>query len=221
MGRSWDIGSLREHVKTKHPEDATELVSLINSLGQSQRIFEYHKCLARDAFQGFEDPLFFFEHQLQAGDRQEDWDKACLQSEANLIACISTVVNAFETFGKLLIKLKLSEASDSLYRVRTGLAKGELRSSLDAAIKSDWYRYLKAFNNTVKHHLLVTHQTSMSFEEGRYGGKVVSFTYDNPYLKEPENYEARWVEDVLKGVIEVSHSLVSCGLALNRHCLGD
>lgn len=221
MGRSWNIGCLREHVKANHPEDAAELVSLINSLGQSQRIFEYHKCLARDAFQGFEDPLVFFEHQLQAGVRQEDWDKACVQSEANLIACISTVVNAFESFGKLLIKLNLVKTSESLYGVRNGLDKGELRSSLDSAIRSEWYRYLKAFTNMIKHHQLITHRPTISFEEGRFGGKVVSFTYDNPYSKAPENYEARWVEDVLKGVIEVSRSLVTCGLALNRQCLGD
>lgn len=215
MSEKWDIGSLRAHAIAKHPEDAAELALLINSIARSQGIFEYHKCLSRDAYKAFSEQRFF-EHQMWAGDQQEEWYKACLQSEANLVACVSTVVNAYETFGKLLVNLGLAQNSDNLYKVRNGLGQGELRSLLDKAIKSDWYKYLKAFTNTVKHHNLIAHLTTMSFEERRRGGKVEGFKYYNSASKETEVYEARWVEDALEGAIGVYSSIVACGCELNR-----
>jgi len=217
----WDIRSLRAYAKTKHPEDSAELVLLINAIGHSQILFEYHKRLARDAFQGFKDPSFFVEHQMRVGEQQGDWDEACVQSEANLIACVSTALNSLETFGKLLEKLELTTGSGNLHKVLRGLPNEELRQSLDETITSDGYKYLRAFTNTIKHHQLIDQRSTISFVEGRHGGKVVDFTYYNHFTGALESYEAHWVEDVLRMAVSVGGSLVSCGRALNRQCLGD
>lgn len=230
MKQPWDIKSLRELITAKHPETAKNLIRQVNSLARSKDLFDYHGFLARDAYKELLDAdpsgLVIAYHSLGGGDQQK-WGTANLQSEANLISCISTVVNAYETFGQLLDGLGLVAAYKGRFNIHKackGLADGELQDLLSDAISTDSYKYLKAFTNTTKHHQLINHHMSLSFEDGHCGAGIESFEYVN-YEGTPEEYPTRLVEDVLKDAVKAQSALLSCGKALNRyyhlHCVDD
>ncbi len=73
MSDALNLEALRAQVKIRQPDTSKRLVQIINSLGRSRDIFEYHKCLARDAFTAFNaenDPrgIKFAERQLGHND---------------------------------------------------------------------------------------------------------------------------------------------------------
>lgn len=217
MNKSWDIGELRQYVEKSFSQyEASQTIHLINSIGRSQRIFDYHNRLAQDAFQEFPPRHFILP---RSRSNRDAWNAACLQSEANFIACVSTLINTFEAFGKLLVQLNLTNSPKSLFRAIKGLRKSDLRTALESTTQSDAFKFLRAFNNTVKHHQLINHQTTISFTESRHGGRIDAFAYHNDHTKERESYASRWVMDALEEAVEAANALVSCGLALNRQCL--
>ncbi len=222
MKRPWDIKALREHIAVDHPETAKNLIRQVNSLGRSKDLFDYHAFLARDAYKDFLDAdpsgLVVAYHSLGGGDQQK-WDTANLQSEANLIGCISTVVNAYETFGQLLDGLGMVAPYDrrlDVHKACRGLAAGEVKDLLNEATSAAAYKYLKAFTNTNKHHQLIDHHMSLSFEDGRSGAGVEKFTYEG-HSGKLEEYPTRWAEDVLRDAVNVLSALLDCGRALNRY----
>ncbi len=218
MTTQWRLDQLRDGVKIKHPSNAKELVSLINSLGRSREIFDYHKCLARDAFEAFNakndpDGLSFAKHIFGVVDNEGVLWNAGITSEANLIACINITRSAFDSFGQLVNQLvvpKPCKGNPYVHDVVQALSPGELKDELIAAISSEWFAYIQAFLNIVKHRQLVTHNPSFSFIDENRGGKVEGFDYKG------KPYAACWVREALEGTVELQNSLVACGRALNR-----
>ncbi len=215
---AWNIQELRKSIAIKHQKEKKPLIEIANSLSRSHEIFEYHKHLARDAFEAFDtknDPtgIRFMEHLFGTSEQEELLFEANLASEANLIACVSVTRNAFDSFGQLLNGLVVTAPRKSnpyIHEIINLLPSSELKNELGKAISSDWYEYINAFMNTVKHRQLIRHNASISFIEHRHGGKVDGFRYkEKPYAE-------RWVMDVLQGTIELQNSLVACGRALNR-----
>jgi hypothetical protein len=176
----WQLDQLRDGVKIKHPNNAKELTSLINSLGRARDIFDYHKCLARDAFEGFNatndpDGIGFASRIFGVVDEGAVLWKAGIVSEANLIACISITRSSFDSFGQLvnlLILAKPCKGNPYVQDVAKALPHGELKEKLTAAISSEWFAYIQAFSNTMKHRQLITHSPSLSFIDENRGGKV-------------------------------------------------
>lgn len=218
MTTSWQLDHLRDGVKIKHPSSAKELVSLINSLGRARDIFDYHKCLARDAFEAFNatndpDGMSFAKHILGAEDDEGVLWKAGIVSEANLIACISITRSSFDSFGQLVNQLMVSKpckGNPYVQDVAQALSHGELKDELTAAISSEWFAYIQAFMNTMKHRQLITHSPSLSFIDENRGGKVEGFDYKGKY------YPACWVREALEATVQLQNSLIACGRALNR-----
>ncbi len=215
---AWNLKELRDYIRKNRPADGELLVEITNSLSRSREIFEYHKKLARDAFEAFNaenDPtgMLFAEHVFGVAEKDYLLTDASLASEANLIACISVTRNAFDSFGQLLNGLVVLEPCTGNFYIHNVLKKlpgGELKRQLNIATSSAWYEYMQAFTNTVKHRQLIKHNSSLSFVEDRRGGKVKGFKYKG------KDYADYWVQDVLQGAVEVQNSLVTCGRALNR-----
>jgi hypothetical protein len=218
MTAQWKLDLLRDGLKIKHSCNVKELTSLINSLGRARDIFDYHKCLARDAFEDFNatndpDGIGFASSIFGAVDEGGVLWKAGIVSEANLIACISITRSSFDSFGQLvnlLILAKPRNGNPYVQDVAKALPHGELKEELAAAISSEWFGYIQAFSNTMKHRQLITHSPSLSFIDENRGGKVEGFDYKGQY------HPARWVMDALEGTVQLQNSLVGCGRALNR-----
>ncbi|WP_407730452.1 hypothetical protein ACJJU9_08475 [Pseudomonas helleri] len=222
MSSAWHLEALRAEVKIRQPQSSERLVQIINSLGRSSEIFHYHKCLARDAFAAFNtenDPhgAKFEDHIYLCHDDEGVLQKADLVSQANLIACIATTRNSFDSFGQLLNGLLLPEPLTGIfyvYNVRDKLRAGDLKNRLSDALSSDWFGYMNAFMNEVKHHRLIVHRPSISWIDDNRGGKVEGFTHKG------KDYPACWVREALEGAVELQHSLQECGVQLNRLYLG-
>jgi hypothetical protein len=223
MGDSWNLRALRAQIKTRQPETSGRLIEIINSLGRSREIFDYHKCLARDAFAAFNaenDPhgLKFAGHIFGCDDEQGVVQKAELISQANLIACIAMTRNSFDSFGQLLNGLLLPvplTRNFYVYDVKDKLPDGDLKTRLGEALSSEWFGYVHAFMNEVKHHRLIVHQATISLVDENRGGKVVGFSHKEKY------YPACWVREALEGTVELQNSLGACGILLNRLYLGE
>ena len=223
MGDSWNLDALREQIKTRQPETSGRLIEIINSLGRSREIFDYHKCLARDAFAAFNaenDPhgVKFAGHMFGCEDEQGVIQEADLISQANLIACIAMTRNSFDSFGQLLNGLLLPVPLTSnvyIHNVRDKLPAGNLEARLTGALSSKWFGYIHAFMNEVKHHRLIVHSPSISFIDDNRGGKVAGFAHKKV------DYPAYWVREALEGTVELQNSLGACGILLNRLYLGE
>ncbi|MCY1428270.1 hypothetical protein D9M71_441470 [compost metagenome] len=223
MTAPWSLKELRDRVTTTQPSNAKSIIEIINSLGRSREIFDYHKCLSRDAFAAFNtenDPsgAEFAKHAFGCGGDEDIFWRAGLASEANLIACISITRNSFDSFGQLLNYLVVTTPCKGhfyIQHVLNALPAGQLKDQLNVAISSDWFGYVHAFMNTVKHRQLITHNASISFIDDNRGGKVLGFEHKG------KHYTGRWVREVLKGTVELQNSLTACGRELNRLYLRD
>lgn len=219
---AWDLAALRVEVKIRRPESAKRLTQIINSLGRSREIFEYHKRLTRDAFVSFSlqnDPegMKFAEQLFGAEDPDGAIHEANLVSEANLIACMAATRNSFDSFGQLLNDLMLPKPLPSnpyIHQVKNAMPDGDLKARLHETLLSGWFAYTQAFMNIVKHQQLIVHNAGISFIDLSRGGKVEAFTYKG------KGYPAYWVREVLEGVVELQNSLLACGVLLNRVYLG-
>ncbi|WP_350598526.1 hypothetical protein [Pseudomonas sp. 65/3-MNA-CIBAN-0223] len=222
MSDAWNLEALRAQVKILQPDTSKRLVQIINSLGRSRDIFEYHKCLARDAFTAFNaenDPhgMSFAHRILGGGDDDGVVHEAGLISEANLIACIAITRNSYDSFGQLLNGLVVPvplKRNFYIQDVEAALPAGELKNRLSDALTSEWFGYTHAFMNRVKHHQLIVHNASISFIDDNRGGKVEGFRHKE------KDYPACWVREALEGTVELQNSLRACGVLLNRLYLG-
>jgi hypothetical protein len=223
MSDAWNLKALREKVKIRQPNTSKRLVQIINSLGRSRDIFEYHKCLARDAFTAFNaenDPhgIKFAERLFGCEDNDGLIHKAGLISEANLIACVAITRNSYDSFGQLLNGLVVPvqlKRNFYIQDVEAALPTGELKDRLSGALTSKWFGYTHAFMNMVKHHQLIVHNASISFIDENRGGKVEGFRHKE------KDYPACWVREALEGTVELQNSLQACGVLLNRMYLDE
>lgn len=223
MTAPWNLKELRDQVTNAQPENAKSIVEVINSLSRSREIFEYHKCLARDAFAAFNtehDPsgMEFAKHAFGYAEDEDVLWRAGLVSEANLIGCISITRNSFDNFGQLLNDLVVPFPCKGNFYIKdvlNALPTGQLKDQLDVAVSSDWFGYVHAFMNTVKHRQLITHNASLSFVDDNRGGKVLGFDHKG------KHYTGRWAREVLMGTVELQNSLTACGRELNRLYLRD
>lgn len=220
MSEAWNLEALRTQVTIRQPKTGKILIQIINSLGRSNEIFNYHKSLARDAFAPLiaeNDPhgIKFAERIFECED--DEVYKAGLISEANLIACIAVTRNSYDSFGQLLNGLVIPEPLKRnfyIQNVNAALSPGELKTQLNEAISSEWFGYIHAFMNMVKHHQLIVHNASISFIDKNRGGRVEGFSYKE------KNYPAYWVREALEGTVSLQNSLQTCGVMLNRLYLG-
>lgn len=213
MASGWNIKKLRECVIADNQKNAALLVDIANSLGRARQIFDYHKCLARDAFSVFNavnDPsgTEFARHVFGCIEDEDVLWRAGLVSEANLIACISITRNSFDSFGQLvngLVVLTPCKGNFYIHHVKNALPAGELKDKLNDAISSNWFGYVNVFMNTVKHRQLISHNASISFVDDDRGGKVYGFECRGEF------HPAYWVREMLEGTVGLQNSLVSCG----------
>ncbi|MDY0831432.1 hypothetical protein [Pseudomonas sp. SED1] len=170
MSEAWNLQALRAQVKIRLPDTSDRLVQVINSLGRSRGIFEYHKCLARDAFTAFNvenDPhgLKFAERIFGCKDDDGVVHNAGLISEANLIACVAITCNSYDSFGQLLnavvVPVPLT-GNFYIHNVRDALPAGKLRDRLNDALTSEWFGYTHAFMNMVKYYQLIVHNVDLT-----------------------------------------------------------
>jgi len=223
MSGAWNLQALRAQVKIRQPDASKRLVQIINSLGRSRDIFEYHKCLARDAFTAFNaendpDGIKFAQRIFGCEDDDGVVHKAGLISEANLIACVAITRNSYDSFGQLLNGLVVPvplTGNFYIHNVKDALPAGELKDRLNDALTSEWFGYTHAFMNMVKHHQLIVHNASISFIDENRGGKVEGFRHKE------KDYPACWVREALEGTVELQNSLRACGVLLNRMYLGE
>jgi len=217
VGTPWNLRRLREHAKAN--SDA-KILELLSALVRSDAIFRYHASIAKQALEEF------FNHQeaqseqnflliFGASERQEEFVRGRIASEANLIGCINSTHNFLETFAQLVNRTALENRIPihdcSPSQVATILPLCELKTQLLQLLESPWHRYIQAFSNVSKHRQLIDHQVSISFIANEVGAKVGAFDYRGV------TYPSYWANDVLKGVIEVKDRGIELGNCLNRH----
>lgn len=214
----WNLAELENYTRT-HADNDSMVSELISSLSRSDTIFRYHVATARDAMKGiinFEEPQDQENWMLVLGgsERQKDFYYAKIVSEANLVGCVYAARSLLEVFAQLLncivLRSRIPIPQCTLKKVVGHLPDGELKVKLQELVTSNWFTYLSAFTNTVKHRQLVQHQISISFVENVIGIKVGSFEYEGV------TYQAYWANDFLQGVIEVKNAVIESGRLLNR-----
>ncbi|MCP3750988.1 hypothetical protein [Pseudomonas sp. SBB6] len=218
MDNSWNLTALRTAINARKPKQHDRLIEIINSLGRSSQIFEYHKRLARDAFTAFDeenDPkgIKYASHFFGCEDDQDAIQEADLISQANLISCIATTRNAYDSFGQLINSLVLPKPLTTkfyIFEVRDKLPAGKLKRRLNKALSSKWFAYTHAFMNEIKHHRLIVHRPTISFIDENRGGKIAGFKHKSKAFPE------YWVREALEGTVELQNSLVACGKLLNQ-----
>jgi hypothetical protein len=217
MNKPWNLGDLRSHIRASLNPDRRAL-ELIDSIGRSDLIFQYHVVTARDALNGiikYDDPhgVENWKLILGASDRQEEFLQAKVVSEANLIGCAYTARSMLETFAQLLNLIilggSLSVADCTPVAVARKLPVGSLKRDLDMLLASKWASYAAAFTNTVKHRQLIEHQVSISSVDDVVGIKIGAFDYRGT------QYQSYWASEFLQGLIDFKNDIVGLGRSLN------
>ncbi|KPN91602.1 hypothetical protein [Pseudomonas nunensis] len=167
MRRAWKLAELKQHIRTTKPEK-NWLLSTVDSVSHSLYIYQYHKSLARKAFDAYHaehdpDGIKMFAAAMMAGtdEELEEYEEAKLASEANLIAAINITRNTFDILAQLVNVLALPQPLSiercEIAKVRDALQACKLKTELERVPQLPWYRYLAAFSNTIKHRQLITH----------------------------------------------------------------
>ena len=214
----WNLGELREHVRTL-PDESQIALSYISSMGWADQIFTYHFCEARDALRAIpvdKDPNSITNHELLFAPTPEN-DRNKLIVRANVIACIYTIRNAYDHFAQLCNALLLLPAIPvdecNFYKVKNRLPQSILKEELEQLSQSEWFKYIAAYSNTSKHRALVQQSMHISFVNGTAGIRADGFVHD-------QAHEPRLISDLLEGVLEVKNQIIVCGRALNAQVLG-
>lgn len=225
MKSAWDLSHVRTHIRSLGT-DMQWLLSTVDSVQQSLCIYEYHKGLARDAFEDFHikndpDGIKLFAGYMRMG-ADRALEEAKLASEANLIAIINITRNAFDIFAQIINALVLPnpwtvEQCD-FNKVRKRLPSSPFKAELDRVESLHWFRYLAGFSNITKHRSLISQEPSQKFDEQTKaylggGAEVAQFEY----MGMP--YQSYWVSEVLEGTVEIHNEIVGLGIAFNRLCL--
>ncbi len=222
MGSSWSILALKRQIE-RGSGDTRELVRILDSVGRYVDIFEYHKGLARDAMKvvvqdnphGMENLRFV----LGGSERQHEYKRAKIASEANILASIHAARALVDVFAFLVNALVLGSRIPAtrcdIRSVSAVLPNSPMAARLNQLLNSHWFNYVSAFVNTAKHRHLVPHGFWVELELGAAGIRLEGFEYNDV------SYPAYSVEDLLHGVIEVRNSVVDCGKLLNQEVLGD
>ncbi|WP_236217494.1 hypothetical protein [Pseudomonas rhodesiae] len=225
MPRKWDLAALKEHIRINEPNKAW-LLSTVDSVSHSLLIYQYHKCLARDAFASYQaehdpDGIKMFTGAMMMG-ADDEFENAKLASEANLIAAINITRNAFDIFAQIVNALALPQPfcieHCNISKVRDGLPQSPLKNEITRVTKLPWFRYLSGFSNTIKHRQLVSHQPSQRPQDatGEYqggGAEVAAFEYRG------KTFKSYWVQEVLVGTVEIHNEMLTLGISLNEWCL--
>jgi hypothetical protein len=223
MSKTWHLEELRAHIRAQSENDK-RLVGVVNSIGRSIWIFNYHLYTARDALKGIideSDHLSMANFELVSGisDKQKEYDRAKITHEANLIGALQTTRNIYDMFSQLVNGLLLSSSIPvedcNISRVVKKMADSELKRCLAELLDSHWFAFVAGFVNTTKHRQLVQHQFSISFEEGAVGIQIGAFEYNR------KQFPPYWSDEVLRGVLSVKNKIVDCGCALNAMCFGE
>lgn len=227
MRRKWDLAALRTHIRLLSMNKAAQssAVSTVNSISRTLELFDYHKCLARDAFIDYHvdnDPtgLKMFAAAMMAGEDLA-FEKAKLVSEANLIAVINITRNTYDMFAQLInaliLDFKYSIKKCDIWKVSKSLPQGNLKTDLERVVNLPWFVYLNGFSNTIKHRHLIEQQPTNEIDlDGKHrggGAEVSSFSYDEKL------FAGYWVKEVLQGTVEIHNELVGLGITLNEWCL--
>ncbi|MDI3356380.1 hypothetical protein MO767_18815 [Pseudomonas sp. UYIF39] len=228
MRRTWKLAELKQHIRTTKPEK-NWLLSTVDSVSHSLHIYQYHKSLARKAFDAYHaehDPngIKMFAAAMMAGtdEELEEFEEAKLASEANLIAAINITRNTFDIFAQIANALALPQPlyieDCTISKVRDRLPKSPLKTEITRVTKLHWFRYLAGFSNTLKHRQLISHKPSQKYKEGtgEYLGGEAEVAAFKHHSKEFKSY---WVQEVLEGTVEMHNEIVTLGITLNEHCL--
>lgn len=225
MSTRWSLNALQKWIEANHPPESAAL-ELVKSMSRSSGILAYHVIQVRDAFKPFTS---------DDGDKQkifaammgfdEEFSRAALANEANLIACIHTVRNYADIFAQLVNVLALPTPLDawecSFEEVTKKLPQSPLKQQLSAVTTSHWFKYLAAFSNMSKHRQLVRYAPTISFLEDRTGARVQAFEFRPAGKKAVAvQYPSYWGEEVLEGAYSVFRELLACGQELNRQVIG-
>jgi hypothetical protein len=222
MSSPWNIAALRSHIQ-KSGELSNDLVRILDSVGRYVDIFRYHMLHARDAMKAVvvENDPYGIENTryvLGASERQEEYARAKIASEANILGCIHSSRALLDVFAflvnGLLLGARISPRRCDIKTVAAALPDSPLRQRLQVLIGSSWFGYVSAFVNTAKHRQLVPHGFWVSFETGAAGIRLEGFEYEGV------RYNSYTAEELLRGVIEVKNSVVDSGKLLNQLVLG-
>ena len=217
----WNLQALRDHARGQCQSGFDPVSNAIRSVSKMTEIFHFNAFAAKEALKGFvsEGEQTTEEHMrliFGVSERQEDFARARLASEAHLLGTLLATRSIYDIFSQivnaLLLSSRLSEKGCNIHRVRDFLLPGRLRSELDGLLMSHWFRYVNGFVNLSKHRYMIEHGVSMSFVDDVVGIQVGAFSYDN------DNWPAKSATEVLDGAFEVKNKVIDCGRALNAAC---
>jgi hypothetical protein len=213
----WSLDALRVHIKTLD-ESKHALLVVVDSLGRYIRILRYHLESVQSSMQGFvdedePDSDELVKLGLGISDRQNDFRRAEIESEANVLGCAHVSRAIFDLFAQLVNNLILqspvSDRACSIHKMAEKTPDSPLKKQLQELIESSWFIYLSDFVNTAKHRRLVRQSPVISLEHKKIEIHIDSFEYDG---RAHPRYSRK---ELLIGTLEVKNRVIKCGNALN------
>jgi hypothetical protein len=218
MRTPWNLIVLREHIRRSRGKDAEALEEIVKSIRKSVDIFRYHLITARDALKGIlgDNPSVDRALEIVWREQPSEYRYAMIVSEAHILGCFLITRNMYDIFAQLVNRLvlnsSLSDRDCDIWKVYEELDASDLRTQIGQLLDSDWFGYVSAFVNTIKHRSLVQHNFRVSFEDNVAGIILGAFEFKS---RSHPSYSAT---EALEGVTEVKNRIVVCGRVLNAHC---
>lgn len=129
-----------------------------------------------------------------------EWGEAMLKSEAEAVACahvVNTMVDVFlQIINSSLLQNRFPESKVKISKIKKELEKhkgmSEILSKLKSLENSDEFKYIRAFDNTLKHRRLIDlgYTVHINTEEARKGIKFRDFEYNGNV------YSTTWAQDI-------------------------
>jgi len=183
---AWNLAELNSHYLAANRRGSNLTPTLISSLFRLIEIFRYHLRLTRDSANGIfnlEEPGGIDNMLLVFGqsEKQDEFERTKIVSEANLIGCIHAARGLFDIFAQLINELILSPKMRiwqvEIKTVTSKLPACRLKTELRNLLKSASFKYVNAFVNTTKHRQLVPHIVHVSFVNNDTGLHLDRFSY--------------------------------------------
>ena len=222
----WKLDELRELIKDHHGSDQLQKAAPhINSVDWKIRAASYHSYAATNAFSGASEeaethPSAVFAMLFSNGEEALNFREARFIYETNVIACAQSMHSASDIISHVILdSLALNDIDEEnlcLKAVQKQVPESGLRQSITRVLGLVSFRYLQDFVNISKHVRLVGSPYTFDLtgeEDIPHGVKFESFKCKS------RTHPAKWGEDFLKEMRQLSIEYVQLGCSLNEYML--
>lgn len=222
---TWNLKEIRDYIdciENLSAQNKKHLVEIVNSIDRYVLIFRYHGRLiykelaAHFKNEEISDPEKF-SLVMGLSPRQAAYEYSWIACEANFISCVHTVRNMYDVFSQivnsLILNNSISPEKCNILRVKNELQPSTLKNEINKLLESEWFGYVGALSNTIKHHRFIKGTPRITLADNRFELRMNGFEYKG------KTYDDYWISDALKGIESVQNQIINCGNILNNELL--